>query len=231
MFIEDLGEIKAVAFDVDGTLYRSHRLTIRVLPYVLRHSKIFLSYRKARNAMHHQNKPLNNFKQEQLNIFSKSLKQPLEQAEKTLKNTIHDGLKKYFKKIKPCHGVVDLISELKAKGMKIALMSDLPPEQKGDIWGIKEMCDVTLWSEDSGAIKPSKLPFEKLAEELHLPAEEILYVGNNHKYDILGAKNAGMKTAWIVYPIIQRFGKKSKDADITFNSYNQLKCQLLKEKK
>jgi len=226
VYIENLGEIEAVAFDIDGTLYRDHSLNIRVLPHIISHSRFFLSYNKTRKDMH-KFSGKSNFHTFQMELLAKRLKCSPEEAELKVKNTVHDGLKKYFARMKPCSGVVDLIADLKKQGLKIALLSDLPPSQKGDIWGIKELCDVMLWTEDAGALKPSAIPFQKMVEQLNVPAEKILYVGNNHKYDVIGAKNAGMKTAWIVNPIAAKLGKKSKEADITFGRYKQLRNKLL----
>ena len=107
-------------------------------------------------------------------------------------------------------------------GYKIGLLSDFPPEQKGAIWGVKDMCDVVLGSEEAGALKPDSTPFLRLAKEFNLPPEQILYVGNNHKYDIQGAHNIGMKTAWLILPHEGLFGKKSKIADFTFWHYDQI---------
>lgn len=174
----------------------------------------------------HKSENTPNFTDVQAQLMGERLKCSPEIAKEKLHRIVYGGLEKYFKKIKPCSGVTELIKDLKAAGYKIALLSDFPPEQKGDIWGIKDYCDVILGSEEAGALKPAKLPFTKLAEQLELPAEEILYVGNSHKYDVVGSKNAGMKSAWLILPISA--GKKSKVADFTFYSYKQLRSQLLK---
>ena len=152
-----------------------------------------------------------------------------EEAQIRLDKIIYHGLQKYFPRIPPCKGVVELISELKSKGYKIALLSDFPPEQKGDLWGIKDSCDVILGTEQIGALKPSPVPFNKLAEELNLKPEQILYVGNSHKYDVMGSKNAGFKSAWLILPLSGILGKKSKTADFTFYKYSQLKDLLIKK--
>lgn len=161
-----------------------------------------------------------NFVQVQAIHMAEKLHCSPEEAEARLEKVIYKGLEKYFVNIKPCKGSVDFVKNLKKAGYKIALLSDFPPEQKGNIWGIKDLCDVVLGSEQAGALKPSEVPFRKLAEVLDLPPEQILYVGNNHKYDIVGAHNIGMKTAWIILPCL--FGKKSKVADITFCHYKEL---------
>ena len=154
--------------------------------------------------------------------MAKKLKCSPEEAEARLEKIIYKGLEKYFVNIKPCQGSLEFIHKLKDKGYKLGLLSDFPPEQKGEIWGVRDLCDVVLGSEEAGALKPDPTPFLKLAERFGLPPEQILYVGNNHKYDILGAHNAGMKTAWLILPHSGWLGKKSKIADFTFWHYDQL---------
>lgn len=217
----DFSQIKAVAFDIDGTLYRSWKFNLRALPYFIVHNWFFLKYGLVRNIMH-KSEATPNFVKDQAAHMAKKLHCSPEEAEERLEKIVYKGLEKYFVHIKPCSGAVEFIQNLKDKGYKIALLSDFPPEQKGDIWGIKEMCDVVLGSEQAGALKPSKVPFMKLAEVLGLPPEQILYVGNHHKYDISGANSVGMKTAWIILPQKSLFGKKSKVADVTFCHYKQL---------
>lgn len=222
MYIDNLGEIKAVAFDIDGTLYRTWKLNVRMSLHFLRFNQFFLKYGLVRNDMHRR-EDTPNFTQVQAELMAKRLKVEPHIAKERLHKIVYGGLEKYFKKIKPCAGVVELIKDLKAAGYKIAILSDFPPEQKGDIWGIREYCDVILGSEAAGALKPAELPFRTLAEKLELPPEEILYVGNSHKYDIVGAKKVSMKAAWFVLPGPRWFAKKSHIADITFSHYEQLR--------
>ncbi len=217
----DFSNIKAVAFDIDGTLYRTWKFNIRMPIYFITHSIFFLKYGLVRNIMH-KSEPTDKFMQVQASHMAKKLKCSPEEAEKRLDQVVYKGLERKFKTIKPCKGAVEFIQKLKKNGYKIALLSDFPPEQKGDIWGIRDLCDVLLGSEDAGALKPSPTPFLKLAEKLSLPPEQILYVGNNHKYDIAGAKNVGMKAAWLILPHSGWLGKKSRLADVTFWHYEQL---------
>ena len=140
----------------------------------------------------------------------------------------YTGLAKYFKNIKTYEDVYETFEKLKEAGYRLALLSDFPPEQKGELWGLKPFCDKILSTEKIGALKPSKYPFGILAMELGVKPEEILYVGNSAKYDVLGAKNAGMKTAYLE-PLWRRlFHKPLKDADISFKNYRQFQEFALK---
>lgn len=226
MYIQNLGEIKAVGFDIDGTLYRSIRLNTRMTLYVLFHLKTFLAYNKVRKELHGV-PAVSDFRKMQAEKVAAILKcEPAEAAEK-LDRIVYKNMEKYFVNMKTCKDSIELIKDLKKMGMKIALLSDFPPEQKREIWGIKDLCDVILGTEETGALKPSKVPFEKMAEALGVPAEEILYVGNSHRFDVMGAKNAGMKAAWLRYPIKGMLGKKSQTAEITFWHFNQLRKILI----
>ena len=69
---------------------------------------------------------------------------------------------------------------------------------------------------------PSCITFYSDRKSVTLLTEQILYVGNHHKYDVLGAKKTGMRTAWLILPHLGWLGKKSKAADFTFWHYNQL---------
>jgi len=55
-------------------------------------------------------------------------------------------------------------------------------------------------SESAGAYKPHIAIFQRLADELALPPEKILYVGDSRVADVQGSKNAGMKAAWVNRP-------------------------------
>ena len=114
--------------------------------------------------------------------------------------------------------------------MPILQLSDFPPEQKGEIWGIKQYCDAIVGSEEEGALKPSPVPFQALSKKLEVPVEQILYVGNSHKYDILGPKKIGMKAAWFVTKKSKLKSKKAEAADFTFYKYSQLEEYIFGKK-
>lgn len=172
--------------------------------------------------MHNFDEPVPNFMEIQAQKMAKVLNCSTEEAYMAIDRIAYGGLVNTFAKVKPCKGVLDFIKNISSKNLKIGILSDFPPEQKGELWGIKPYCNVILGSEELGQLKPAKYPFEILAKKLGVKAEEILYIGNSQKYDVAGASNAGCKSAWYVNPILGLLGKKSKTADITFWSYKKL---------
>lgn len=224
MIFSDLGEIKAVAFDIDGTLYRERDFNISIATHFLKHIFFFSCFGLVRRNLR-KNGFYEDFVQTQTEMMAKKLCCSNEKAAKILDRIVYSGLEPYFQKLKPCDGAKELVARLKENGLKIALLSDFPPEQKGDVWGIKQYCDVCLGSEEIGALKPSEYVFNSLQKTLGVAPEEILYVGNNYKYDVEGPKKCGMKAAWFVSS--ERKTKRNKRlADIIFCSYRTLEEKL-----
>ena len=147
-----------------------------------------------------------------------------EEASAKLDKIIYTGLKRYFVKMNPCKGAPELIRKIKDAGCKVALLSDFPPEQKGELWGIKAMADLSMGTEECGALKPNPIAFVKMAEKLGIKPENILYVGNSYKYDVVGSKAAGMKSAWFTSKskARKRKNKENELADIRFSKYADL---------
>ncbi len=220
-------DISAVAFDIDGTLYPAWRLNIRILPFVVRHLRFMRAFNRARTEirLHQGEMPggkYGGFFDFQTELISKYLKKPPGQVKAFLEKTIYSGWKDMFKSIKPYRFAKEAVIEFKKRGLKIGILSDFIPEQKNDIWGILPYCDAVLGSEEVGALKPSPVPFKALADILGVPCTKILYVGNNVKYDVAGAKAVGMRTACIKNRFLSFLPKKTVKPDIYFSNYRQL---------
>ena len=215
-----LDDIKAVAFDIDGTLYPQHSLYLRIVPYAIRHFRFYLHYNKIRKIMH-KTAPLPDFYEYQARLFAEDAGCSVKEAKDLIKQVSYDGLKPLFQRIKPFAHIHETFKALHEKGYKIALLSDFPPDQKGDVWGLSSYCDLILGSEEIGALKPSKYTFGIMAKALELEPSQILYVGNSVRYDVRGANNAGMKSAVIASRFKRIFSKKIKEADISFSNYRQ----------
>lgn len=219
-------DIKAVAFDIDGTLYPNWRLYIRIGGYFLKNLKFFLAYNKVRDTLH-RTAVLPDFFEFQARLLSHELKISVEEAHEKIDTIVYTGLKKYFPKVKPFKYIEECLQELKAHGLKLAILSDFPPEQKDNLWGFLPYFDVVLGSEACGALKPSIYTFGVLADKLELEPHEILYVGNSIRSDIKGANEAGMKSAYIMPLKRKIFNKKLKIADISFKTYRQLSKNVI----
>ncbi|MGP1587364.1 MAG: HAD family hydrolase [Treponemataceae bacterium] len=222
-----INEIEAIAFDIDGTLYSSAKFYSKIATYFFSNFSFFAGYNKARKVLH-RTAPLADFYEYQARLLTEHMPWAKENAKKLINDIVYDGMKPYFKKIKPYPFVEDFIKNCKNAGLKIGLLSDFPPEQKGDIWGLAKYCDVIMGSEAVGALKPSIYAFGQLQLALGVPFNKILYVGNSVKADIEGACKSGMKTAFIQTGFYKIFNIRPKNADICFKNYRKLNEIVLK---
>lgn len=218
--------VKAVAFDIDGTLYANWRLYVRIVPYVLKNIFFFLKYAKVRSVLH-RTAPLGDFYEYQARLLALELKTDVSSAKHKIKTIVYEGLAPYLKKVKPFPHIKETFVALKEAGLKLAILSDFPPAQKGDIWGTESLFDVICGSEDLGALKPSKYTFGLLAAKLDMPASDVLYVGNSVNADVKGASNAGMKTAFFMSLWRRLLNRPLAEADISFKNFRQLQKLIL----
>ena len=227
--------ITAVAFDLDGTLYPNYSLNIRLLPFLIWHWRFLLAFSRARNIIRREQTAqaapsllppsIPNFYERQAQLVAAQLKARKEEIREKIDRLIYRGWEPFFMKIKTFPHVKEVLGEMKAAGLKLGLLSDFPPDTKLEYLGLSGFWDTALCTESIGALKPAARPFEELAKALSCAPEQILYVGNSRRYDVEGAKRAGMKAALlnIGLPVIS--GIK---ADFTFRDYRQLRNFMLK---
>ena len=85
------------------------------------------------------------------------------------------------------------------------------------------ICDL----KDSAKCKPDPGAFLELAERLGIPSCEILYVGDNPLNDIEGARNAGMRTAWL--NVMDNWNDRYAPADYEISKLSDLREIIAKE--
>ena len=92
-----------------------------------------------------------------------------------------------------------VITTLRNTGrFKLGLLSNTDDDALFPLLEKHRLCfDSTVTSEGAKAYKPLPRPFLLVLEELGLPAEACLYVGDTQLDDVYGAKNVGMRCAWL----------------------------------
>ncbi len=134
-----------------------------------------------------------------------------------------------YNNIEPYYDLLAVLPELSEKYKLYVLTDELLEIQKKklQILGLNNyFCDV-ISSESIGESKPSKALFEHVLGIAELSADEVLFVGDNPRADIKGGNGVGMKTAWL------KRGKyfyydmsEDEKPDITFINYIQLKTHI-----
>jgi putative hydrolase of the HAD superfamily len=223
--------IAAVAFDVDGTLYPEWRLYLRTWRGALSRPRLFAAFAKARGRLRRTAAVagVTSFYDLQAQLCAEELGLPADgDAEKikaAIARQVYGSVERCFDGIRPYPHVTECLRAMKEGGLKLAVLSDFPLGGKLAALRLAGIWDAELCSEEIGALKPHPLPFLRLAERLDLPPERVLYVGNNPRYDIAGAKNAGMKAALRCFFPPARRGRA---ADFAFTDYRSLQDYVLR---
>jgi putative hydrolase of the HAD superfamily len=236
--------IEGIAFDLDGTLYPTYSLNIRLIPFIIREWRFLLAFGKARDKIRAcQERELaegsgeSSFGQEalydtQARLVARILKIAGEdgkgavRVKERIETLIYRGWEPFFKKIKLFRHVRETLSAFRQEGLKLGLLSDFPPEQKLKYLGLDGFWDAVLCSERENRLKPHPLPFQSLSEAMALSPDRILYVGNSRLYDAEGAKRAGMKTA-LIRPFRLGPAAAGPSVDFIFQDYRQLQKYML----
>ena len=125
----------------------------------------------------------------------------------------------------PYPGTKRTLIKLKEKGLKLAVVSDAP---KLKAWirlvnmRIDDFFDVVVALEDTGRLKPSRLPFRAALKELKVKPSECLMVGDRPSRDIKGARALGIKTCFAKYGYSGKALKKKVKADFEIGEIGEL---------
>jgi putative hydrolase of the HAD superfamily len=91
------------------------------------------------------------------------------------------------------------LEALRTSGKKLAVVTNGPVEwqsRKLATLGLDGYFDEVLISEAEGISKPDPRIFARAAERCGVDSSEALFVGDHPEFDIAGARAAGMKAAW-----------------------------------
>ena len=93
-----------------------------------------------------------------------------------------------------------VLHSLRERGIKTAIVSNTPWGSPADAWrgelqrhGLLEAVDATVFCVDVGWRKPHRAPFDHALSLLNVRPHEALFVGDDHRWDIIGAQNAGIR--------------------------------------
>ncbi len=218
--------IKAVGFDIDGTLYPNYQMLLCSLPSLLTVPRLMYYFGQVRKEVRRMeyDEPLHEV---QARLLAHKLKVPKDTARERMERHLYHKWEHSFRCITPFNQVRETLLSFKRSGLMLAALSDFPIKNKLKFLKLDDLFDYSFSSEDTGYLKPHPVPFLQMVRKFGLSPEEILYVGNSFKYDILGASEVGMRTAWL-----SRWGNGSRandrtKTDIIFSKYYELQNQVL----
>ncbi len=215
-------QVKAVTFDIDGTLYPQWKLLTTSLGFYIRNFQLVQRYWKVRHNLRedgyqYEAKGRAGLLHHQAQMYADLTGENVDEVEKLLDEKIYQVWEGSFRYLRPLPGVKQVLRELKARGFIVAAMSDFPVDKKLEYFGLgSEYWDLAITSEGSGYLKPHAMAYEYLSRKLGLQAAEVLYVGNNYRNDIEGAKSAGCRAAYFTWR-----NRRDSLADFHYRSYRQ----------
>lgn len=187
---------RAIIFDFDGTLYDFHALSRRLVMSDPLNAFKMKAERVSRRAL--LGSDMGSMAALRSELFSriaavtKTKIKAIEEwyVEKYLPLTVK-VLKKYYRARKNADC---LMESLRAMGIKVVVLSDYPCVQdRLEAIGLdKDLFDVTLSTEDIGALKPCERPFLEVASALGVSPNACLVVGDRIDTDGDGARVSTM---------------------------------------
>ena len=89
---------------------------------------------------------------------------------------------------------LDVLNAL--RHLRTAILSNADHEHQA-AWNVTLPVEFILISEALRAYKPQRLVFQQALEQLGLAPHEVLHVGDSDVDDVKGAKDAGLRVAWV----------------------------------
>ena len=98
--------------------------------------------------------------------------------------------------------LVELIYRLRARGLRVGLLSNAPPGRSGGAspagrWGMEDLFDAQVFSYQVGALKPDPCMYEAILAALGVEAREALFIDDS-PINVEGARAAGMEAVRFV---------------------------------
>ena len=98
-------------------------------------------------------------------------------------------------------GVLEIIKQLKDKGIKVGIITDGRPEgQRNKIEALGLDVDDIIITDELGGVqfrKPCDIAFRIIQRKWRIPASELIYVGDNPIKDFQAPRQLGIKSIWI----------------------------------
>ena len=233
-FIKNIKQPKAVIFDTDNTLYpydpahkaATHAVEEKVVKMLgINKEEFTRSFNEARKeikgrlgsvASSHSRLLYMQVAIEKLGLQTRILLTL--DLEKTYWRTFLNNCKLF-------PGVLDFIHILKSKGIATANITDLTAQiqfRKLIYFGLDELFDYVVTSEEAGRDKPNRQPFKIALDKLKVVPERVWMIGDNSSSDILGANKMGIISIQKKHSSVKVEKCGIKSADFVFERYDEI---------
>jgi putative hydrolase of the HAD superfamily len=204
--------IRAVLFDLDGTLYRQMfmrgLMAIELMALAFcrplragRTWRTLAAYRKAQEVLRlRETAGLSGSSSIQAEIVAQQTGVTTGEIDSIVTEWMLERPLKYLPVCR-ASGLVELLAFLEEKGLEVGVLSDYPADAKLRALGLRERFSLVLCSTDPdiGVFKPNPRGFRRACERWQLEPGEVLVVGDRIDVDGHGAAAAAMPCVIIRY--------------------------------
>ncbi len=176
-----IGEVRAVLFDLDGTLID----TMALILVSLRHAteQVLGISLSDEELMLNVGIPL----WDQMRIISEEHEDELVFAYRVHNRAVHDDL------VREYEGVDEVLRELKSREIPLGIVTSKSRGiacQGMDLFGLRGYFDVLICADDVDVHKPDPFPLHEAADALGVPLDQCIYIGDS-SFDMMAAINGG----------------------------------------
>ena len=199
--------LKAVLFDLDGTMYHQTPLRAAMLAELgtigcvprgslspRRLWRLLSVFRRIREELRHVHPNTVDLESEQYRRAAGAVGMSEAQARAAVGEWIFTRPLKYLP-LSRRRGVVDTLRKLRDRGLQVGVFSDYPTTAKLAALGVRPLVTLEVCATDAAvnAFKPHARGFLHACAVWGIAPDQVAYVGDRPEVDAVGARNAGMR--------------------------------------
>jgi len=204
--LDKLQHVKALIFDLDGTVWDSRNAIIATLNLIFKEKGMSFDESKVKKAIKYSESPLailRSFRISEIGTFWKYYRRNYEKINLFSEST------------------AEVLSRIAYSGRKIGVATALKGKIASELlehFGLNSIVSVAVTPSDTRARKPSPVPILKAIDRLKVDSKQAIYIGDKDA-DILAAKAAGCFSGLAAW---NRSVSTSEKPDYVFTSFEDL---------
>lgn len=205
-------QLRAVVFDLDGTIVDSVELIIISFQHAIR--EVLGREISREESVAWVGRPL----REQMALFSPEHADELVAVYREFNHREHDRMLKLY------DGILDLLDALARAGVKLGLVtskSRYTTQMAFDLTGIESYFDASVCADESAGNKPSPEPILACLEQLGVSAAEAAYVGDSPS-DIQAARAARVHAIAVTWGVFDMDALEAEKPDTLVHTIPEL---------